>query len=130
MNPTQRTARHAIALVADDEAILRMDVVSMLEDAGYTVLEAANAAGAIRQIENRADVELLFTDIQMPGALDGIGLAREVGRRWPDVSIIICSGRIVPEAGLLPDHARFISKPCNPALVASAIHSIRRSDVA
>ena len=102
-----------------------MDVVLILEDLGYAVLEAPNAICAIKHMESRDDVGILFTDIQMSGDIDGIALANEVDRRWPGVSIIVYSGRFSPEANVLPDRARFISKPCNPSLVASTVFAMR-----
>jgi CheY-like chemotaxis protein len=105
------------ALVAEDEPLLRMDVADMLSEAGFTVLEAPDGLTALDRLQEHGTVGLLFTDIDMPGAMDGIERAREAARRWPAMTIIVCSGCVTPPAGSLPAHARFISKPYNPNLI-------------
>ena len=79
--------RHPVALVVEDEMLLRLHAAALLEEHGFAVLEAANATEALNVLQSRSDVRLLFTDIQMPGALDGMDLVREVHARWPRVSI-------------------------------------------
>lgn len=114
-------AKHAIALVAEDEPLLRMEAVDLLEDAGFTVLEAANTTQALRHLADTETIELLYTDIEMPGPIDGIDLAREVAARWPQVSIVVCSGRVQPDVSDLPRQARFLPKPVSSALILSAL---------
>ncbi|KAB0679318.1 response regulator [Aureimonas leprariae] len=114
---------HAVALVAEDEPLLRMDAADTLQEAGFTVLEAANTVEALRHLEAVETIELLFTDIEMPGPIDGVQLAHEVVRRWPHVSIVVCSGRIKVGPGDLPDQARFIAKPFSPELMIRAIET-------
>ena len=84
----------------------------MFSDAGYRVLEAGNADVALRFFETNADIKLLFTDVSMPGAIDGADLARQVAERWPAVGIIMTSGRPFP--GDLPPSVRFHAKPYEP----------------
>ena len=85
--------------------------VSELQDAGYTVIEAADARQALAILENGVPVDVLFTDVNMPGEIDGIVLARMVHSRWPRVGLIVTSGKTdVPETEL-PDDGRFIRKP-------------------
>jgi two-component system, response regulator PdtaR len=104
-------SKSPIVLVAEDEALVRELSVNELEDAGYTVIEAANACQALAILETGVPVAVLFTDVNMPGELDGIDLARLVHRRWPEVRLIITSGKAdIPEAEL-PDLGRFIRKP-------------------
>lgn len=74
---------HAVALVAEDERLLRTEVADLLDEAGFAVLEGGNADGALRYLEQHLEVQLLITDVQMPGICDGFELAREVARRWP-----------------------------------------------
>jgi CheY-like chemotaxis protein len=74
---------HPLPLVVDDEEILRLFAAGLLEEHGFDVMEAENAAAALRVLDSHRDVRLLFTDIQMPGALSGMDLAREVHARWP-----------------------------------------------
>jgi two-component system, response regulator PdtaR len=104
---------HPLALVVDDEEILRMFAAGLLEEHGFEVIEAENAAAALRMLESHRDVRLLFTDIQMPGRSDGMDLAREVHARWPHVLLVITSGQVQPRDGEIPDDGRFIGKPYN-----------------
>jgi two-component system, response regulator PdtaR len=104
---------HPVALVVDDEEILRMSAAGLLEDHGFEVIEAANAAEALRELEAHPDVRLLFTDIQMPGGSNGMDLAREVHARWPHVLLVITSGQVRPRDSEIPDDGRFVGKPYN-----------------
>jgi CheY-like chemotaxis protein len=79
----------AVVLIVEDEMMLRMSAVDMVEDAGYTPLEAQDAAEAVAILESRSDVALICTDIQMPGQMDGVGLAHAVHARWPTIKIIV-----------------------------------------
>jgi two-component system, response regulator PdtaR len=104
-------SKSPIVLVAEDEALVRELSVNELEDAGYTVIEAANARQALAIFETGVPVDVLFTDVNMPGELDGIDLVRLVHRRWPEVRLIVTSGKAdIPETEL-PDRGRFIRKP-------------------
>lgn len=98
-------------LVAEDNAILRLDVSELLREHGYTVVEAANADEAIKLMESRKDIRMLFTDIEMPPGCDGLELAREVHNRWPKVLLVITSGRIEPTRDEIADDGTFIRKP-------------------
>lgn len=108
------TLDHPIVLVVDDEALLRVLATDVLEEGGYRVLEAADAASALQVLAQHRDVGVLFTDVNMPGPLDGMDLAREVHRRWPDVKLLITSGRFAPSGDEIPDSGRFVSKPYSP----------------
>ena len=107
----------ALAVVAEDEPLLRMDLADTLADAGFDVLEAATAAGALGHLSSRSDVVLLVTDVQMPGGMDGFALAREVSSRWPGMRIVVCSAYAKPQPGQVPDGARFLDKPYSAELV-------------
>jgi two-component system, response regulator PdtaR len=98
-------------LVVEDDALLRMHAAGLLEDNGFGVVEAANADAALKLLETRDDVRLLFTDIQMPGSCDGMDLARQVHARWPNILLVITSGQIRPTEAEIPDHGHFIGKP-------------------
>jgi two-component sensor histidine kinase len=98
-------------LVVEDEMVLRMKAVDMVEDAGFVPIEAVNADEAIRILESRPDISLLFTDIQMPGKMDGLKLAHAVHRRWPEIKIVLVSGQIVVTDEDKPAESRFFSKP-------------------
>jgi len=106
------------ALVVDDDVFILLDACDMLRDAGFRALEAQNVAAAITQLDRyAADIVLVFTDVQMPGGRDGFDLAREVAERWPSVKILVASGRMIPEPGLLPEGAIFIQKPFSADVV-------------
>jgi two-component system, response regulator PdtaR len=100
-----------LAVVVDDEELLRMYAAGLLEEHGFKVLEAENATTALQILEVHPDVRLLFTDIQMPGGLDGMNLAREVHARWPNILLVIASGQSMPPRAEIPDDGRFIRKP-------------------
>jgi two-component system, response regulator PdtaR len=111
-------------LVVEDEAFTRMDAVEMLRAAGFDVVEAVNADEAIQMLERDSAIQLIFTDIDMPGSMNGIKLAGAVRERWPPVMIIVTSGHFKVEAGDLPWDARFISKPYQPDQIVNAIREL------
>src|SRR5213080_3824427 len=92
----------AVVLVVEDEMLLRMRAINMVEDAGFTAVEAVDADEAVAILESRSDIALLFTDIQMPGSMDGLKLAHAVHERWPAIKIILVSGQIKPSEGDRP----------------------------
>jgi two-component sensor histidine kinase/FixJ family two-component response regulator len=98
-------------LVVEDEMMLRMRAVDIVEDAGFTPIEAVNADEALAILESRSDIDLLFTDIQMPGSMDGLKLAHAVHERWPSIKIILVSGKLTPTDAEKPIHSRFFGKP-------------------
>jgi two-component sensor histidine kinase len=98
-------------LVVEDEMILRMRAVDIVEDAGFCPVEAINADEAISILESRSDISLLFTDIQMPGSMDGLKLAHAVHDRWPSIKIILVSGHVQPSDADRPANSRFFGKP-------------------
>ncbi len=101
----------AKVLVVEDEMLLRMRAVDIVEDAGFTPIEAVNADEALAILESRSDVDLLFTDIQMPGSMDGLKLAHAVHERWPSIKIILVSGKLTPTDSERPADSRFFGKP-------------------
>ena len=101
----------AVVLVVEDEMLLRMRAVDMMEDAGYIPVEAADADQAVAILESRSDIALMFTDIQMPGSMDGLGLAHSVHERWPPIKIIMVSGQLKLANTDIPTDSRFFEKP-------------------
>src|ERR1700736_3453690 len=101
----------AVVLVVEDEMLLRMRAIGMVEDAGYTSVEAVDADDAIAILESRSDIVLLFTDIQMPGSMDGLKLAHAVHERWPPIKIILVSGQLRLANIDIPADSRFFGKP-------------------
>jgi CheY-like chemotaxis protein len=111
-------------LVVEDEVLVRLDIVQSLEDGGFHVLEASNADDAIILLEAHPEVRLMFTDIDMPGSMDGLKLAAAVRNRWPPVQIIVTSGHRAMSDDHLPVVGRFFSKPYDPSRVIQAIHEM------
>jgi CheY-like chemotaxis protein len=105
-NPAPR-----IVLVVEDEGLVRQMSASELSDAGYEVREAADAREALAILEAAECVAVLFTDVNMPGELDGLALARLVDDRWPRVRLLVTSGGAKVGPADLPNAGRFIAKP-------------------
>ncbi len=103
--------RPAIVLVVEDDMMLRMRAVDMVEDAGYVSVEAVDADEAFAILQARSDIALLFTDIQMPGSMDGLQLAHAVHQRWPLLKIILVSGQLELSSSQIPRDSRFFGKP-------------------
>lgn len=120
----EKTGGIAIVLVVEDEPLQRLDMIDMAEDAGFEVLEAHDADHAIALLERRADVRLVLTDIDMPGAMNGLKLAAAVRRRWPPIKIIVTTAGVAPGAGDLPEGALFLPKPLNHRRVIDAMNSL------
>ena len=100
-----------VVLFVEDEPLVRLFASDMIEEAGFEVLQAADATDAIVTLEDRLDVRVVFTDVDMPGGIDGIMLAICIRERWPAIQIIITSGRPWPEGTDLPEDMVFFSKP-------------------
>jgi two-component system, response regulator PdtaR len=98
-------------LIVEDEPLLRLFAVEFLENAGFVTLEARNADEAMTVLISRPDVVLVLTDVNMPGSMDGVGLASVIRSRWPHIKIILVSGNIKPLSCDLPLGSRFIGKP-------------------
>ena len=113
-----------VVLIVEDEFLLRMDAMDMVAAAGFEVLEAANADEAIEILEARPDVAVVFTDIQMPGSMDGLKLARAVRGRWPPIKIVATSGQIEVKPTDLPEGGRFLPKPYSPTDVTGMLREM------
>jgi two-component system, response regulator PdtaR len=100
-----------VVLVVEDEPLLRMMAVEVVEEAGFVALEAGNADEAVALLESRLDIVLLFTDINMPGSMDGLKLAHAVRGRWPPIKILLVSGQVRLQPSQLPSSSRFVGKP-------------------
>jgi CheY-like chemotaxis protein len=114
----------AVVLIVEDDMMLRIRAVDMVEDAGYTPLEALDAAEAVAILESRSDVALMCTDIQMPGQMDGLGLAHAVHERWPKIRIIVVSGKLKLKDLDLPLDSRFLGKPLDAAEVIAEMRDM------
>lgn len=117
-------ARKQVVLIVEDEVLLRMNAADMIRDAGYEVVETSNADEAIEILKERTDIHIVFTDIQMPGSMDGLKLAHFVRGRWPPVKIITTSGRLALNPGDLPEGARFLPKPYSLQEIGGALSAL------
>lgn len=109
-------------LVVDDEPLLRIFAVDFFADAGFMVYEARDADEALEVLGARPDIFAVFTDIQMPGSMDGIALARHIGETWPGIFVIVTSGHHAPKHGELADDVPFLTKPYLPETVVGLIN--------
>jgi len=104
-------SKKPVVLVVEDETLIRTCALEMVEAAGFEAIAAANADDAIRILESRNDIRPVFTDVQMPGSMDGLRLAHVVRSRWPPVALILTSGHVPPTDADLPRGGRFLPKP-------------------
>lgn len=111
-------------LVVEDEVLIRWALVEGLRDAGFVVLEAEHADAAIEILESRPDVSLVFTDIEMPGSMDGLRLAAYVATRWPPIRIVVTSGRMSPTAESLQKDWSFLPKPYGGEEAAAVVRNL------
>ena len=117
-------SRIPTVLVVEDEALLRLVAVEVAHDAGFNVIDASNADAALKMmVDHQDDLVVLFTDIQMPGSLDGIQLAKIVGVRWPKVKLAITSGQIRPGLDEFPKGI-FLPKPYSEAQLLDAFEQL------
>jgi CheY-like chemotaxis protein len=111
-----------VVLVVEDEPLVRMTAADELDEAGFLVLEAKNADEAIAVLEAHSDeVQVVFTDVDMPGSMNGMGLAEQVYQRWPHVLLLISSGYARPHPDEIPDHGHFLPKPYRGATLVRHI---------
>jgi CheY-like chemotaxis protein len=116
--------RRPVVLIVEDEFLLRMNAVEMIGDAGFSVVEAGNADEAIAILEARPDIRVVFTDVQMPGSMDGLKLARFVRGRWPPIQIVATSGSFNLGNDDLPEGSRFLPKPYQPEQIVAALREL------
>jgi CheY-like chemotaxis protein len=100
-----------VVLVVEDDTLLRMHAAEMIHEAGFEVIEAQNADEAMTALEGRSNIAVVFTDIDMPGSMNGLKLAHAVATRWPPIGIVATSGHFQMRDGDLPDGGRFLAKP-------------------
>jgi CheY-like chemotaxis protein len=122
MQPSAR--KRPVVLIVEDEYLVRTGTRAAVEMAGFDVLEAGDADEAIAILTARNDVSLIFTDIHMPGSMDGLKLAHFVRDRWPPVKIVATSARVRIAESDLPEGGRFLPKPYSAADIASTLHEL------
>jgi CheY-like chemotaxis protein len=113
-----------VALVVEDDPLLRMLAVEVVEQAGFVALQAGDADEAVALLEARSDISLLFTDIDMPGSMDGLKLAHAVRGRWPPIKILLVSGKVRLQPSELPPSGRFVRKPYRAATMVEELRSL------
>ena len=111
-------------LIVEDEVLIRMDIADQLVEDGFEVFEASNANDAIALLETQPTIRILFTDIDMPGSMDGLKLAAAVHDRWPPVKIVVTSGHRWVEITELPNGSIFYAKPYQHSLIASSFREL------
>ena len=118
------TPLRPVILLVEDEPFVRMAAADALQDAGFEVIETVHAQAAQEVLQSRADIRVVFTDVKMPGPMNGLELAAIVRRRWPHISLVITSGHLEPGCGLLPEVAVFIAKPYTETEPAQVIRAL------
>jgi CheY-like chemotaxis protein len=111
-------------LLVEDEPLVRMMGADVLADAGFEVLEAMNADEALGILEAEPDVQILVTDIDMPGSMDGLTLARVAHDRWPQMPVLVISGKVRPSAAELPPGGAFLAKPFPSAKLVGEVRRL------
>jgi CheY-like chemotaxis protein len=114
----------ATLLIAEDDASIRALMAEFLRDAGYEVVEAGSADEAMAVFESGAPIDLLFSDVRMPGSMDGRQLARTVGDKWPSTRVLLTSayGRVAGGEATMPE--RFLAKPYRPLSLLGELLSL------
>ena len=116
--------RGCAILIVEDSGVIRLGAVDMAEREGFLVFEAANAEDAIAILEKHPEIRLVFTDIEMPGSMDGLKLARYISLRWPPMLLMVASGKMPRERVSLPEGVPFFSKPYRQTEIAMAMRSL------
>lgn len=121
---TQKEARRPTILVVEDEVLVRSAIAEELRDSGFTVIEAASAAEATAVFEAGERIDVVFSDVQMTGAMDGVGLRRWVNQHYPGVPVVLTSGKSAPGGGASGASDFFVMKPYKSAEVCDRIRNL------
>jgi CheY-like chemotaxis protein len=113
-----------VVLVVEDETLIRMDIVDQIEAAGFEALQASNADEAIAILERNLNIHIVFTDVDMPGSMDGVKLAQAVRGRWPPIKIVVTSGQFKVRDEDIPAGGLFFDKPYNPTDVIRSLREL------
>jgi CheY-like chemotaxis protein len=113
-----------LVLVVEDEFLLRMHAVSLLQEAGFDTLEAGSADEAITLLETRRDIRIVFTDINLPGSMDGLRLAHAIRHRWPPIELVLTSGHIRVGKEDMPERGLFLAKPYEATELVRTVRSL------
>jgi CheY-like chemotaxis protein len=118
------SAKRPVVLIVEDDFLIRMNAAEMIAVAGFDVIEAASADEAILILEDRFDITVVFTDIQMPGSMDGLKLAAAIRGRWPPIKIVATSGLVDVRQDDLPEGGRFLPKPYSPEQIVRTLREL------
>jgi two-component system, response regulator PdtaR len=113
---------HPIVLVVEDNSLVRIVIADFLETAGFVVIQAVDGAAALLVLASGAEFNILFTDVQMPGPIDGAEVAMMMREQRPDMPIVVTSGHGTPEP--LPSGGRFVSKPYDNRKVVNLLREM------
>jgi CheY-like chemotaxis protein len=116
--------RKSVVLVVEDETMVRMNAVAVIEESGFEAVAARNADEAIEVLETRSDIQAVFTDVQMPGQMDGLSLAKVIRDRWPPVALLVTSGKRTVVESELPNGGRFLPKPYLPSEIQAVLREL------
>jgi CheY-like chemotaxis protein len=125
MKPRGPILSRPVVLLVEDEPLVRTVQVDILRDADFWVVEAQDADEAFDILRQRQDVSVVLTDVDMPGSINGFEFARLVAQGWPEVGVLVISGKTAPEPGEIPPSARFAAKPLTATALVQHIHEIR-----
>ena len=124
MTSTSLQKSSPVVLIVEDEPVLRMLAVEVVEEAGFIAIEARDADEAVILLESRTDIAMLFTDINMPGSMDGLKLAHAVRDRWPPIKILVVSGKQRLQPSELPSNSCFLGKPYQVTALVEELRSL------
>jgi CheY-like chemotaxis protein len=124
MKPRVPILHQPVVLLVEDEPLVRTLQVDILREAGFWVVEAQDADEAFESLKRRSGVRVVLTDVDMPGSMDGFEFARLVAQGWPEVGVLVISGKAAPKEGDMPANAVFMAKPIRPAALVEQIEKI------
>ncbi len=127
-SPYPRPGEGRVVLVIEDEPVLRIDIVDMLEEDGFAVVEATSVDDAIEILAGRPDIRIVYMDLDMPRGIDGLKIAAAIRDRWPPIEIVLTASRIDGSRIQLPVRSRFFSKPIDRGSVLNAMRTFARHE--
>jgi CheY-like chemotaxis protein len=124
MKPHRRIVKQPVVLLVEDEPLVRLTQVDILKESEFWVVEAQDADEAFELLKTRPEIDAILTDVNMPGSMDGFEFARLVRQGWPEVAVLVISGKAGPGPGYLPPNAMFLHKPIMPDDLIAALQEV------
>ena len=124
MKPHRRIVKQPVVLLVEDEPLVRLTQVDILKESEFWVVEAQDADEAFELLKSRPEIDAILTDVDMPGSMDGFEFARLVRQGWPEVAVLVISGKTAPGPGDLPPNATFLHKPIMPDDLIAALNDV------